>query len=317
MTDPLLIGGETVKRGTRCRLDLPIARLITQQMVSLPLIVVHGANPGPTIWLSAALHGDEIHGTEIIRRVLTHVDAKTLSGTILALPVVNVWGFVEGSRYLPDRRDLNRSFPGSKHGSLAGQIAYRMLTEVVARCEYGIDLHAGSDHRINLPQARADLDDAQTASLCAVFGAPVTLHAKQRAGSLRNAAARRGIPCLLYEAGEPHRFDDDAIRCGELGVRRVLRHLGMLTADVEPAISQVARSSYWVRAGRSGILHLDVELGARITAGAPIGVIRDPFGDIAGRVKAREAGIVIGHTLNPLVNRGDAVVHLARTEGTP
>ena len=314
MQEPLEISGHTVAPGTRAHLEMPVGRLVTQQMLTLPLIAVHGAEPGPCVWLSAAIHGDEIHGTDVIRRALAAVSPATLRGTILALPIVNVWGFVHHSRYLPDRRDLNRSFPGSEKGSLAGQIAHLLLKEIVARCDAGVDLHAGSHHRTNAPQIRGDLTDPRVADLCAAFAAPYTLHAPMRAGSLRHAAAALGKPCVLYEAGAPLRFGKAAVRAGRIGVLRVLRHLGMITRAPKGHATRIARKSHWLRASRSGILELRVELGDAVAAGQIIGLIRDPYGDITGRVRAREPGHVIGARLLPLVNRGDAVVHLATVE---
>lgn len=263
------------------------------------------------MWLSAAIHGDEVHGTEVIRRVLADVSPDTLRGTLLAMPVVNVWGFVQQSRYLPDRRDLNRAFPGSRRGSLASQIAHLLMTEVVSRCDLGIDLHAGSDHRTNVPQIRCDLEDERARGLGSAFSAPFMLHAALRSGSLRHAAAKLGIPCLLYEAGEPHRFDEIAVSCGHEGVLRVMQSEGMIDAAPDAGGTRVAMSSHWMRASRSGILHLEVSLSAEVEPGDTVGLIRDPFGDIAARVRARRGGVVIGHTLNPLVNRGDAILHLA------
>ena len=182
------IGPVRIRPGTTRSVALPITRLVTGAEVDLPVRVVHGREDGPTIWINAAIHGDEAVGVEVIRQVIANLNPKTFRGTLIAIPIVNVLGFMAGDRYLPDRRDLNRSFPGSARGSLASRIAHRMMTEVVAKCEVGIDLHTGSDRRSNLPQIRADLDDPGTRDLAAAFGAPVMLHARIRDGSLRHAA---------------------------------------------------------------------------------------------------------------------------------
>jgi predicted deacylase len=311
MSKPFDVCGQTVAPGTRVRIDVPLGRLVTQQMLDLPLLVVHGTRAGPAVWLSAAIHGDEVLGTEVIRQVLGAISPGTLRGTILAMPVVNVWGFVQQSRYFPDRRDLNRCFPGSARGSLASRIAHLLMGEIVSRCDYGIDLHAGSHHRTNVPQARGNLDDPRVAAMCEAFGAPFTLHAKLRAGSLRHAAAKAGVPCLLYEAGEPHRFEASAVAAGRVGVLRVLRHLRMIAHAPRAHRTRVARKSHWMRAGRSGLVHLEVGLGASVRAGDTVAVIRDPYGDVAARMRARTAGAIIAVTLNPVVNRGDAVAHVA------
>jgi predicted deacylase len=313
--DPFEIAGTTVVGGTTLRVGLPVSRLFTQQMLELPLIVMHGPEPGPTVWLSAAIHGDEITGTEIIRWVVEAADVGKLRGTVIGVPVVNVMGFIQQSRYLPDRRDLNRSFPGSPRGSLASRIAHLLMQQIVLRCDAGVDLHGGSHHRTNLPQARGNLDDPRVKELCGAFAAPIALHAATRRGSLRAAAADAGIPCVLYEAGEPLRMDDDAVRTGAEGVLRVLAHLGMIDDAPPPrAPAEMARASSWVRASRAGIVHLDVGLGSRVERNQRIGAVRDIYGDVAVRLRTRHEGIVIGHTMNPLVNQGDAVVNIAHAD---
>ena len=309
---PFELGGISVRAGSRKEIGLPITRLVTGDEVSFPLRVIHGRADGPTIWLSAAIHGDEVCGVEIIRRVMEQLDPRALRGTVIAVPIVNVYGFINGDRYLPDRRDLNRSFPGSPRGSLAARIAHLMMTEVVAKCTVGIDLHTGSDHRTNLPQIRADLDDDETRRLAETFGAPVVYHAKIRDGSLRHAAAEAGATVLLYEAGEAWRFDQWAIDAGVRGVRRVLTELDMVDppeGDVATVAAEV-RKSGWVRAGRTGIVRIEADLGAVIEQGDRLGVISDSFGKRLNIVKANRAGIVIGRTEAPLVNRGDALVHI-------
>jgi predicted deacylase len=276
------IGNVKVRPGLAREVGLPIARLVTGADVSLPVHVIHGRTGGPTVWLNVALHGDEVIGVEVIRRVMAQVSPKTIRGTLLAVPITNVLGFMAGDRYLPDRRDLNRSFPGSARGSLAGRIAHLFMTEIVDKCEVGIDLHTGSDRRSNLPQVRCDLDDPQTRELAEAFGAPVIFHAKLRDGSLRYAARERGARVLLYEGGEAWRFDEYAIDAGVRGVLRVLAHLGMIdpVVDVPETPSLVCRRSGWVRARRTGILQMEVQLGAgrrgpRAT-GWPVGLLRSP-----------------------------------------
>lgn len=307
------IGGIRVRAGTMRSLELPITRLVTGADVDLPVRVVHGREDGPSVWIDAAIHGDEVAGVEIVRQVMAGLDAKAFRGTLVAVPIVNVLGFMTGDRYLPDRRDLNRSFPGSARGSLAGRIAYLFMKEIVAGCEVGIDLHTGSDRRSNLPQIRADLDDPGTRDLAAAFGAPVMLHAKIRDGSLRHAAREQGAKVLLYEGGENLRFDSYAVDAGVIGVRRVLAALGMTEPVVEPAVepSLECRSSGWVRARRTGILHLDVALGQKVSDGERLGTLFDSFGKTLRAVYANRDGIVIGRTEAPLVNSGDAVVHIA------
>ncbi len=312
---PFQLAEHRIPAGRRGTLELPIARLMSGTPVALPVLVLHGRDDGPTVWLSAAIHGDEINGVEIIRRVLARLDPKSLRGTLIAVPIVNVHGFNTGSRYLPDRRDLNRSFPGSARGSLAARIAHLMMTEIIGRCTLGIDLHSGSDHRINLPQVRADLDDPRTLELARAFGPPLALHSRVRDGSLRQAATEAGATVLLFEGGEANRFDRSAIDEGTRGVLRVLGSCGMID-DPPPAaaVTRLSRNSKWVRATGSGILHLEPALGDEILRGQPLAAIHDAFGKRRGAISAPASGLIAGLTQRPLVNRGDAIAHVAEVE---
>lgn len=310
----ITVGGTTVASGTEQRIELPVARLPTQTMLSLPVHVINGHSDGPHLWLSAAIHGDELNGVEIIRQVLEQVKPNELKGALLAVPIVNIFGFIEQSRYLPDRRDLNRSFPGSARGSLAGRIAHLFMKEIVSHCSHGIDLHTASNHRTNLPQIRANLDDPETYRCAQAFGGPVMIHANTRDGSLRQAAAKQGISVLLYESGEALRFDQEAIKVGVEGVLKVMSVLKMLDSGFTPAqdkTPQESRETKWVRASQSGILHLQIELGQAVNKRQKIGYIADALGDTNKRVQSPCDGIVIGFTKNPLVNQGDGIVHIA------
>lgn len=310
--DSFPMGQFRVRPGATKDVELPVTRLVTGADVSLPVRVIHGREDGPTMWVDAAIHGDEVNGVEIIRQVLADLDAKTLRGTLIAVPIVNVLGFMAGDRYLPDRRDLNRSFPGSQRGSLASRIAHLFMSEVVAKCEVGLDLHTGSDRRSNLPQIRADLDDPGTLELARAFGAPVALHARIRDGSLRHAARERGAKVLLYEAGENLRFDDYAVDAGVVGVRRVLEQLGMVDLpETDHPPTRECRVSGWVRARRTGILDLDAKLGQEVADGERLGALVDSFGKTLRAVYANRDGVVIGRNEAPLVNSGDAIVHIA------
>ena len=305
----------TVPPGTEQRFELPVTRLPSGTQVSLPLRVLNGIAEGPSLWLTAAIHGDELNGVEIIRRVMDALDPGRLSGCVVAVPIVNVFGFVEESRYLPDRRDLNRSFPGTAKGSLAAQLAHLLMTEVVSKCQYGVDLHTGARSRTNLPQVRADLDDAETLRCARAFAAPVLIDARLRDGSLRAAAHGTGAKVLLYEGGEASRFDRRAIRAGTAGVLRLLESLSMIKRGTAPPASDeppfVATTSRWIRAGRGGILHLEAELGQRVERGEDLGRITDVFGEHPLRVRAPADGMIVGQTTNPLVYRGDALLNVA------
>jgi len=295
-----------------------VARLPTGTSLALPVEVVHGVRPGPRIWLSGVLHGDEVVGVEIIRQVLERLEPEEMAGAVVAAPIVNVFGFVTGSRYTPDGRDVNRSFPGSRRGSLASRLARLFMDVVVAGCEYGIDFHAGSGGRTNLPQIRTNVDDPEALRCARAFGAPVTILARTRDSSLRQAAAERGAHVLLYEGGETLRFEPGVVRAGVDGTLRVLECLEMCEAGArEPPGTRVARKTHWLRAGRSGILLLGASLGREVRAREEVGRIVDSFGKVRSRVRARSAGIVIGQKLNPLVNRGDALLHVALSPEAP
>jgi predicted deacylase len=308
------IAGEIIAPGKRKRLDIPVGHLATQIPINLPVIVVNGQGAGPKLWLSAAIHGDEINGVEIIRQVLARVRTKYLEGTIIAVPVVNVFGFIEQSRYLPDRRDLNRSFPGSPNGSLASRLAYLFMEEVVKHSTHGIDLHTAGQPRTNMPQVRANLEDEATYNFAQSFGAPLLIHSSHRDGSLRQAAASKGIPVLLYEGGEALRFDGSAIQIGVEGIFRAMAYLQMYpyTSTLIDRNSIEVRETTWVRASRGGVVHLGVCLGERVKKRQSLGMITDAFGEDKVKISSPADGMVIGHVQNPLVNQGDAIVQLAK-----
>jgi len=310
------INGTSVAPGQRVIINLPLARLYTNDDLSMPVEVVNGRRAGPCLFVSAAIHGDELNGVEIIRRLLRHSALRRLRGTVLAVPVVNVHGLLHRSRYLPDRRDLNRSFPGSEHGSLAGRIARLFMREIVARSTHGIDLHTGAVHRENLPQLRANLDDPATRRLATEFGVPVLINATLRDGSLREAAVEAGIPMLLYEGGEALRFDEMSIRAGLRGILNVMRALDMLPHQkTQHAVTPVeARSTSWVRAPESGVFRAAQKLGARVHKGDTLGMISAPLTDRECAVTAPGSGILIGQTHLPLVHEGEALFHVARFE---
>jgi predicted deacylase len=315
---PFEVAGHSITAGKRMRIELPIGRLMSGTPVALPLIVVHGKSDGPVVWLSAAIHGDEICGVEIIRQVLAEINATSMAGTVIAAPVVNVHGFNTNDRYLPDRRDLNRSFPGSARGSLASRIADLFMKEVVKRSDVGFDLHTGSDLRTNLPQIRCDLDHRPTLDLATKFSAPIVIDARLRDGSLRQAAVEEGKIMLLFEGGEASRFDPAAIAAGTAGVLRTLNHLGLTDVAVSPpAPCLYSRSTRWSRASKSGIVHLEARLGELVRAKDQLATIYDPYGKVLSRISSRHDGIVIGHSQAPLVNRGDAISHVARILAEP
>ena len=305
--------GQTIPLGRSVRFEVPVARVPTGTWLSLPVVVVRGETPGPTIWLSAALHGDELNGVVVVDEIVRRIDPKTLAGTVLAVPIVNAFGLIQGSRYLPDRRDLNRCFPGSKRGSLGARLAHLLSDMVISRSDLGIDFHTGSAGRVNLPQVRCDLDDPRVRELAAVFGAKVALHAGLKDGSLRAHAVNLGKPTLLYEGGEANRLDDAAIEAGVVGALRVMHHRGMLSGTMPPPAeaTKMFKASTWARAHRSGLCRLDIGLGDFVQKGTNVGRIVDPSLGIRSLVKVKAEGIVIGRATDGLVTAGDALLHVA------
>ncbi len=317
MQDPFHIDGEMVRPGQRRQLSIEVAKLYDFTEMRIPVEVVVGKKPGPTLFVSAAIHGDEINSIDIVRRLLRHPALKTIHGTLVAIPIVNVFGFNEKSRYLPDRRDLNRSFPGEKNGSMASQIAYIFRTEIVEKCTHGIDLHTGAIHRYNLPQIRiGSLKDEETLGLARAFGAPVILKASTRDGSLRDMV-KTHIPVLLYEGGTALRFDDDASRVGVRGILSVMREIGMLPHPKVPERPRdilVSSASQWVRAPHSGIFLAYKRIGEKVRQNELLGVITNPFGDHQFTITAPFDGIIVGCSLLPLANEGEALFHVAAFE---
>lgn len=309
----ITIGDTEVTPGNWANISLPVADLYNSSSLKMTTRVVCGRRPGPVLFVSAAVHGDELNGVEIIRRLLNLRTLRSLRGTLLAVPIVNVHGFLNQSRYLPDRRDLNRSFPGSAKGSIASRLANTFYKQIVKKADFGIDLHTGAINRSNLPQIRANLDDEKTYELANSFGVPVIVNANIRDGSLRACAAELGMPMLIYEAGEALRFDEFSIRAGVRGVLGVMRNIGMLprrtrSRRVTPVL---ARNTRWVRAPDSGIVNSRVKLGSRVTEGQCLATISDPVGETEEAVYADFDGIVIGLSKLPLAHEGDALFNIA------
>jgi uncharacterized protein len=311
----LIIAGVSVQPGQKVTIDVPVAAMYTHDDLSMSVQVVRGKRPGPIMFVCAAIHGDEISGVEIIRRVLQYKGLKSIRGTLVAIPIVNVYGFLHHSRYLPDGRDLNRSFPGSAKGSLTGRVAHTFIREIVSKCTHGIDLHTGARHRSNFPQIRADLDDPVALEMTESFGVPLAIDAKIRDGSLRDCAGDAGIPVILYEAGEALRFEEMDIRAGVKGVINVMRRIGMLPrsrSKKPPQAPIVSDQTSWLRAPESGILRSFVPLGDKVEKGQTIAIVADPLGEAETPIVAPSNGVVIGRTNLPLVYEGDATFHIAR-----
>ena len=312
--DPFSIAGVEIAPGSACDVAFPITTLATGTASALGVRVLHGARPGPAVFVSAAIHGDEIVGTAVIQRLAQALDPAALSGTVLLVPVANIFGFITHSRYLPDRRDLNRSFPGSAGGSLAGQLAHVFYREVVGRCQLGIDIHSAAIHRYNLPQIRIAAGNTRLVELAMAFGAPVIIESPLRDVSLRDLAQKQGVDMLLLEAGEALRFDRLSIETGVEGVERVLAHLGMIEADdglSAVGIPARANRSVWVRAPRGGVVHAVRESGDPVRKGDVLARVSGLFGEDATEMASPVDGIIIGHATLPVVHQGDALFHIA------
>ncbi|WP_299030279.1 succinylglutamate desuccinylase/aspartoacylase family protein [uncultured Sulfitobacter sp.] len=308
------IAGTTVPAGSRKTVEIPVSKLSDHTPVTLSAHVIHGKTDGPCVFVSAGIHGDEVIGVEIVRRLLRSKNLKSLRGTLIVVPIVNTFGFLNHSRYLPDRRDLNRCFPGSPNGSLGSRLAHIFLTEIVARCSIGIDLHSAAINRINLPQVRVSANNRATLGLAKVFGAPVILTSALRDGSLRQASKEIGVDVLLYEAGEGMRFDEMSVRAGVAGILRVLKKIEMLPkagiaeAKVAPLL---CADSHWVRAPSGGLLRIYKAEGDVVGEGDIVAAISDPFGEEEIEVTTRYAGIIVGRAVMPIVHEGDALFHVA------
>ena len=314
---PLVLLNTEIQPGSARRLSWSATELFEGVAVSTPVLVINGASPGPTLCLTAAVHGDELNGVEMVRRVLHDINPQKLSGAIIGVPIVNVQGFRRGSRYLPDRRDLNRYFPGNDTGSAAARIAHSFFTNVVAHCDALIDLHTGSFERANLPQIRADLRNPDVVTLAQGLGGMVILHSSPAAGTLRHAATQAGIPAVTLEAGGPSQLELNEVKHGVKGIETLISTIGMQRkarrwSDPEP----VYYRSSWVRADAGGILFSDVSLGSTVREGELLGTITDPMSNVRTELRSPYSGRIIGMARNQVVMPGFAAFHVGIATAT-
>lgn len=312
--EPLALLGQAIAPGESYRLPLPVGDTVGGE-TSTPVLVVAGARTDRVVCLTGGVHGDELNGVEVVRRSLARAKPAELRGTLVGVPIVNLAAFRRGSRYLPDRRDLNRFFPGNAHGSSASRLA-RALFEVLRHCDALVDVHSGSFHRTNLPQVRGDLRRPEVLRLARAFGSDLAVHNEGRPGTLRRAATDAGIPAIAYEAGEPMRFQEDAILLGVVGVDLLLASLELRDA---PAAARRAPAIYyrsrWVRSDDGGILSARVQLGDEVRADQVLGTVFDPISNQRSKIRAPVAGRVIGVAIDQLVMPGYAAFHLATPGG--
>ena len=314
---PIVIFGESILPGENKTVNVEIARLHTTTKLDIPIIVRRSKIDGPVVLFSAGIHGDEINGIEIVRQVISQKINKPKKGTIICIPIINMYGFVNRSREFPDGRDLNRVFPGSKKGSLASRFAFHILTEVMPIVDYAVDFHSGGASRFNAPQIRLAENDAELKILADVFDAPFTLYSKNIAGSFRNSSAKLSVKMLLFEGGKSLDINNDIAKEGVNGVKRVLKHLDMLDpkhqTERQKSSSIYIEKSSWVRAKCSGMLHDYNTIGTFVKKGTLLATITDPFGKFERKVKAPNDGYVINANHSPIVYEGDAIYHLSNS----
>lgn len=311
----LKILGDIIKPGESKTIDFNIAKLYTATSVEIPIIVERSAQPGPIVLLTGGIHGDEINGVEIVRNLISKKINKPKIGTIICIPILNIFGFLNGKREFPDGRDLNRTFPGIKNGSLASRVAYRFTKEVLPHVDYCLDFHAGGAQRFNAPQIRVKPGDERLLSLAKAFNAPYIVYSKNIKKTYRSTANDLGIPMLLFEGGKANEGNKHIVMEGLKGVKRFLDHLGMLddafTASPAKEETIIIGSAKWMRAAKSGLLHLKIDCGKHVKKGEFMATITDPFGTMRHKVLAPNTGYVINTNQSPIVYKGDAIFHIS------
>lgn len=315
LNNPFVLLGEIIPEGKRTVLDLEVAKLHTRTTVKVPLIIERSKNPGPIVLLMAGIHGDETNGVGIIREIINLKINKPTNGTIICLPVFNIFGYLMQTREFPDGRDLNRVFPGSSKGSLASQFAYQFIKEVAPYVDYVIDYHTGGDQRENVPQIRCNKNDNKGLELAKVFNPPVIMYSNNIVKSLRETLYKMGKTVLLFEGGKTKELDTDVIKEGVNGTKNVLIHLGLISGVItkRPQLIYVKKSK-WLRALHSGMLKVMVKNGSYVKKKEVLGVIQDPFGEFKKRVYAPHNGYVFCINKTPIVNKGDALFHVSIEE---
>jgi predicted deacylase len=317
-TEPFSISGIRVEPGESREIYLKVSESFLSGSIQIPLHVIRGTNPGPKAFVMAAVHGDEINGVDIVRKLIFDIDHEKLSGTLIAIPVVNIPGFLSQTRYLPYHRDLNRFFPGKRAGNNADRMAYKLFQEIVRKCDFGIDLHTAAQGRANLPHVRGDMSNPRVRKLARAFGSTILINQRGVPGSLRREATDAGVPTILFEAGETGRFSPKISQTGLKGVLNVLSEVGMWPAHerTRPSFQVIVQESEWIRAEKGGILDLEARAGDLIYEGDHLGSILNPFGKMVTEIRAPHTGIVIGVTKEPLTIPGTGMIHIAKLKKT-
>jgi hypothetical protein len=307
--------GQTIKLGESKTIDFSIAKLYSAANVEIPVIIERSLNPGPTVLLISGIHGDEINGVEVVRQLLAKQINKPKKGTIICIPILNIFGFLNASRTLPDGRDLNRAFPGSKSGSLASRVAFHFSQNILPHVDYCLDFHTGGSARYNAAQLRVMPDNEDLLQLAQIFGAPFIVVSKNQNKSLRAICFKQGIPSILFEGGKTLSSDKNIVKQGVDGVKRVLLKLGMLDEKFNAINAEnpsiIIEKSKWIRAQRSGLLHVKIACGKRVEKDEFIATITDPYGTMRYIVKAPNNGYIINVNHTPIVHQGDAIFHIS------
>jgi uncharacterized protein len=311
MPDYIRINNKKISLGETADVNLNIARLPTYTSIDLPVKVIRGKIDGPVLLLTGGLHGDEINGIEIIRRLMKQDLLTPEKGSVIAVPLVNVYGFIQNARGVPDGKDINRSFPGSKSGSLAKLVAYTLMNQIIPQIDVGLDFHTGGASRANYPQIRCTFDDPYNIKIAKAFAPPIVLHSSLIDKSFRKSAFRKKKKILVYETGEAHRFDEMGIQEGINGTLRVMQFLGMKGSNISSNDTDFYRKSHWVRARYAGLFQPNIKLGDHVKRNQLLGKITDPFGFESFKVVASREGRVIGLNNSPVVHKGDAIMHIA------
>lgn len=310
----ITILGETIEPGKSYELNFDVAKLHTASSIDVPIIIERSKKPGPTVLFTAGIHGDEINGVEILRQLIAKGINKPRTGTIICIPIINIFGFINLSREFPDGRDLNRAFPGLKYGSLASRVAYKLVHEVMKEVDFALDFHTGGAGRFNAPQIRVAKNNPKLDDLALTFGAPFVLYSKNLKKTFRNTAYKAGISMLLFEGGKSHHINTNVTNTGVNGAKRVLHSLGMLASKFKVSNpkkdSVFINASKWQRANYSGMFKASVAISALVKKNDIIGNITDPYGKFNHFVRAKTSGYIINVNESPIVYQGDALFHI-------
>ena len=311
----LHILGKKVKLGESTKVSFNVAKLHTQNTIDVPVIIERSKKPGPTVLITAGIHGDEVNGVEIVRQIIAKGINKPKKGTIICIPVINVFGFIHMDREYPDGRDLNRVFPGSKSGSLASRVAHKLMTEIVPHADLILDFHTGGADRFNAAQIRIVKNEIVLDELAQIFGTPIIFYSKNLNKSFRNSCYKLGVPMLLFEGGKSFHIDNTITNTGVNGTKRVLHHLGMLNSKFKaskPKKSVVKiLESKWIRANHSGMFKPSIAINTHVKKGDVIGHITDPYGSFNHFVKAPNEGYIFNVNESPIIYQGDAIFHIS------